>query len=153
MRLRLRRLAKAFGLRKARPNDSWAARWLRQSEREVFALLDPRDREHAIKVAQQLYQLYPQAPTYVMRAALLHDIGKLVRPYRAAERFWATLLRFPVNSQPISKGFWGALQVRRHHPFYAQFFVQDPQVLDLVREHHQPKSLWGKRLHAVDRAY
>jgi hypothetical protein len=115
--------------------------------------MDPRDREHAVEVTKQLLVLYPDAPGYVVRAALLHDSGKALRPYWALERILTGLYTPNVAIEPLRKGFYGAWQVRRHHPQYAAQKILDPQVAEIVREHHQPKTVWGKRLHQADEEF
>jgi hypothetical protein len=149
--LRLTRVYRAFFAAGLKPNDTWARAWLKEDEWELYILMDPRDRQHSLEVAQGLLERYPQAPAFVVRAALLHDAGKALRPYRAIERI-LTGLWSPAAAQaePLRGGIYGAWQVRRHHPQYAATRIADPQVAAIVREHHSPFSLWGKRLHEVD---
>nr|WP_246584151.1 HD domain-containing protein [Thermus brevis] len=147
---RLRRLFQAFFPRGEEPDDAFALAFLRGEERTLYLSMDPRDRAHAVRVARRLLRYYPEAPAFAIRAALLHDAGKALRPYRPLERILTGLYALPVPPYPLRRGIFGAFQVRRHHPLYAAERIQDPEVRALVLEHHRPQSLWGKRLHQAD---
>ncbi len=144
------RLLKAFFPRLAHPEDAFALAFLSESERALYLAMDPRDREHATRVARQLLARHPEAPGFVIRAALLHDAGKALRPYRPWERVLTGLWCPPVPPYPLREGLLGAFQIRRHHPLYAAPYLEDPEVRALVLEHHAPQSPWGKRLHQAD---
>lgn len=148
---RLRRTLKAFLPGLARPDDAFAQALLTPEEWALYRALDPRDREHAVRVARRLERLYPGVPEYVLRAALLHDAGKALRPYRPLERILTGLYAPSLPPFPLRPGLLGAFQVRRHHPLYAAARIRDPRVRALVLEHHAPKTLWGQRLHEADR--
>ena len=150
---RLERLYKAFFPAQAQPDDTWALAELKVDEVLLYKAMDPRDREHATSVAKRLLLLYPDAPGYVVRAALLHDSGKALRPYHALERIITGLFKLKVPIQPLSSGWRGAWQIRNHHPEYAAWRIMDIEVAALVREHHQPESEWGRRLHQVDEEF
>ncbi len=144
----------------ARPDDAWARARLRPSEFALYRRLDPRDREHAVLVAKELVRRYPDAPPEAVRAALLHDIGKAVRPYRAVERILTALLepwlpRLP--EAPLFPGWRGAVQVRLHHERYGAKRVKDPTVrailLALIEEGEGEAALWARRIAAIDDRY
>ncbi|MCX7600714.1 MAG: HD domain-containing protein [Meiothermus sp.] len=153
MWLRLKRLYKAFAPAQATPDDAWALAELSIEEAHLYKAMDVRDREHAVRVAKRLLERYPDAPSYAVRAALLHDSGKALRPYRPLERILTGLVSLEVPIEPLDKGLRGAWQIRRHHPEYAAMRILDPQVAQIVREHHQPQSLWARRLHEVDEEF
>ncbi len=150
MRQRLVRLLKAFFPHLARPDDAWALGWLKEDERGLYLAMDVRDREHAVQVARRLLERYPHAPDYAVRAALLHDAGKALRPYRPLERILTGLITLPVPPHPLHRGLLGAFQVRRYHAQYAASRIQDRLVAEIVRLHHVGGSPWAERLRAVD---
>ncbi len=147
---RLSRLLRALFPGQEMPEDAFALAFLQGEERALYLAMDPRDRAHAVRVAKRLLAAHPEAPDFAVRAALLHDAGKALRPYRPLERVLTGLYAPPVPPYPLRRGLWGAFQVRRHHPLYAAERIQDPEVRALVLEHHAPKSLWGQRLHQAD---
>lgn len=147
---RLHRLLLAFFPHLAQPDDAFALRFLPPEEAAPFLAMDPRDRLHGVEVAKRLLEAYPEAPHEAVRAALLHDVGKSLRPYRPLERILTALLAPPVPPEPLRKGLWGAFQLRRHHPLYGARMVKDPQVARLILEHHAPQTEWGRRIHRLD---
>jgi putative nucleotidyltransferase with HDIG domain len=73
--------------------------------------MDARDRWHAVAVARAVLRMQPAASNRLVRAALLHDVGKSVRPYRLHERIAGHLLpRRWLGKQRGSAGY-----VAKHH--------------------------------------
>jgi hypothetical protein len=70
----------------ARPDDAFAAVHLVGPELAAYLAMDPRDRDHACRVARRLLAVAPEADGVWVRAALLHDVGKSGAPYRVWER-------------------------------------------------------------------
>ena len=153
MWLRLVRLYKAFHPTQLQPDDAWAEAELKYEEVLLYRAMDVRDREHAVAVARRLLERYPQAPGYVVRAALLHDSGKALRPYQPLERILTGLFQLKVPIQPLYSDWRGAWQIRKYHPEYAARRIMDIQVAALIREHHAPEDEWGRRLHEVDEEF
>ncbi|GAB5603875.1 HD domain-containing protein [Thermus sp. FJN-A] len=150
LRKRWLRLLRALSPKGEAPDDAFALAFLQGEERALYLAMDPRDRAHAVRVAKGLLRDHPSAPAFVVRAALLHDAGKALRPYRLLERVLTGLYAPPVPPYPLRRGLLGAFQVRRHHPLYGAAGIQDPEVRALVLEHHAPRSPWGRRLHQAD---
>lgn len=92
---RINRLFRAMRPEFAKPDDAFAAQYLPAKEYKIYANMDARDREHAVRVSQYLLRLKPSSSQILIRAALLHDCGKQVRPYRWRERVWAGLQSIP----------------------------------------------------------
>jgi hypothetical protein len=148
---RLGRIWRALFPRK--PDDAWALAYLQPEEISLYLRMDLRDRAHGLEVAQALLSRYPEAPEYVIRAALLHDLGKSLRPYRLLERIMTSLYTPPVPVEPLRGGWVGAWQIRRHHPLYGAQRIKAQDVAALVLEHHAPKSLWALRIHEIDQEF
>jgi hypothetical protein len=152
------RLFRALSPAQARPNDAWAAKKLPNPELEVYQRMDPRDREHAVRVAQKLLELHPEASSEVVRAALLHDCGKQVRPYNVLERVLVGLIapEGPRSSQ-TSSGLQArtAMDVRNNHPQIGANLILEAggnaRVAELVRIHHNPRTdLEANWIHQID---
>ena len=132
------RLMRSLFAAQARPEDAWAVSCLTSPEARVYLGMDPRDREHACRVARHLRRAHPHAAPEVVAAALLHDCGKSVRPYRVLERVLVGLVPYRVSRLlPV-----GPLAVRAHHPeLGAELLARAgarPRVVRLVARHHRP---------------
>jgi response regulator RpfG family c-di-GMP phosphodiesterase len=155
---KISRLFRAFSPAQARPDDTWAAQQLPKPELEIYERMDPRDREHAVRVAQKLLELHPEARGEVIRAALLHDCGKLVRPYNVLERVIVGLIAPEgPRSSSVTSGLQAktAMDVRNNHPqIGAKLILEaggDSRVAELVRIHHQPKGdVEATWIHQID---
>ncbi len=156
---RLRRLLRAAHPRLAAPDDLWARTRLPDAEFTVYAAMDPRDREHAVRVARRVLELHPDASDVLLRAALLHDSGKQVRPYVWLERIAAGLVERPVQGPPLEADWrsrpYSALEVRLRHPQFGAALIRaaggDPRVAEIVERHHAPGDDADARvIHAVD---
>ncbi len=151
------RTLRAFVPSLARPDDDFAARWLPESELALYRRMDRRDRDHACRVARRVLEAQPRVPATVVRAALLHDVGKAEAPYRAWERVAVHLYR---PRQPIGPGEHahtapaGGLAAswawHRQHPERGAEMILaaggDPEVAALVRRHHHPAGSRGAEL-------
>jgi hypothetical protein len=155
---RVNRLFRAMHPAFAKPNDAFALQHLPEPEYTIYANMDARDREHAVRVTQHLLTQKPDASPILIRAALLHDCGKQVRPYHWRERVWAGLQPIPAvnfNAAMKQKRRLSALEVRALHPELGAMLIRaangDPRVAQIVERHHQPlddaDAAW---IHAVD---
>ena len=137
-----RRTARAFVPSLARPDDAFAAAWLPPEEHVLYARMDPRDRDHACRVARAVLALAPEADPLVVRAALLHDVGKAEAPYRAWERI-AVHVYTPaedVAERCYGRSLTAAWRRHRGHAERGAAIVLaaggDARVAALVRAHH-----------------
>lgn len=145
---RLNRLFRASHPALARPDDAWAASRLPKAEHGVYIRMDARDREHAVRVAQKLLELHPAVSDLLVRAALLHDCGKLLRPYIWSERIAVGLAQRPVawSSSPLREDWlthnYSALEIRLLHPLLGAALIRlaggDERVAEIVERHHNP---------------
>lgn len=137
------RTARGLGPGLARPDDAFAALHLAGAELAAYRAMDPRDRDHACRVACSLLAATPDADPVLVRAAFLHDVGKSAFPYRVWERIvvhaWtpdeALLRRAP-------QGWASAWRRHRDHAALGAAALRDagvdPRVADLVGRHHGP---------------
>lgn len=126
-----------------RPDDAWAEARLSADERGLYLAMDPRDRDHAVRVARTLLRRRPEASSAAVRAALLHDVAKSRRPYRVVERVLVHLDRAaPPPPEPARSGFAGARQLAAHHARYGAAMIReaggDGRVAELVERHDLP---------------
>ncbi|GAA5532151.1 HDIG domain-containing protein [Deinococcus metallilatus] len=135
---KVRRLTRSLSARLARPDDAWATARLTPAEARVYLGMDARDREHACRVTRHLLREHPHAAPEVVAAALLHDCGKSIRPYRVAERVLVGLV--PNRLSRLLP--FGPLSVRAYHPeLGAELLARAgarPRVARLVARHHHP---------------
>lgn len=124
-----------------RPDDDWAAGFLRAGELELFLRLPPTERCHGVAVAREVLRADPGASASLLRAALLHDVGKLGTPQFVLYRVLTHLLgpaSYP--AEPRLRGLAGARQARVHHPAYGADLLRlagsGDDVVALVRGHH-----------------
>lgn len=135
---KLRRLRRSLRESQAHPDDLWALARLTAAEGQVYLGMDARDREHAVWVAQALERSYPAAGPELLAAALLHDCGKQLHPYRVWERVSAGLLPHRLARRLP----WQPARVRACHPEWGAALVRQAggraRVAALVAAHHSP---------------
>lgn len=127
----------------ARPDDGWAEAWLPAAEARLYRRMDPRDRDHAVRVARGLLARHPGAPAEVVRAALLHDVGKSGRRYNVLERIATHLVRWrPAADGPSLVGARGAWRTAARHAEYGADLIHraggSARVAELVARHERP---------------
>lgn len=127
----------------ADPDDAYAASLLSEAELALFLRLSAPEREHAVAVARCVSSRQPAVRAEVLRAALLHDVGKLGASNSALWRVVAHLLPEPsIPSEPRLSGLAGTRQARRHHAEYGRQLIiaagGGPEVARLVLRHHEP---------------
>lgn len=148
LRGRLNRLLRAMHPRLAKPDDVWAAQKQPPLEYALYTRMDARDREHAVRIAQKLLELHPSASAILVRAALLHDCGKLLRPYNWMERIAVGLvqrpMRTPVQLEGLLNHDYSALEIRLLHPVLGAALIRqaggDERVAQIVERHHNPRA-------------
>jgi len=136
------RTARAFVPGLARPDDAFAAAWLPRVEYDLYRRMDPRDRDHACRVARALLELAPGAAPTLVRAALLHDVGKADAPYRPWERIVVHVYTpaSDASRRAPTRGVAAAWRRHRDHAARGAAMILaaggDAAVAELVRHHH-----------------
>jgi putative nucleotidyltransferase with HDIG domain len=146
------RTLRAFVPALARPDDAFAARWLSADEYALYRRMDRRDRDHGCQVARRVLARAPQVRAAVVRAALLHDVGKSAAPYRAWERIAVHLYR-PAAAAAEQSASGCLARAWQWHALHAERGAAmilavggDPEVAELVRRHHDPSGPAGADL-------
>ena len=124
------------------PDDDFARQRLPAVELALFLTMEAPDRDHGVRVARELLRRRPDAPETLVRAALLHDVGKSGAPFVLWQRVVAHLLPGGPDAEPRLDGLAGVRQRRRHHPRYGAEMVRRAggceAVARLIERHHQP---------------
>ena len=145
--------------RLAEADDAFARRLLPYSEYRLYLGMDVRDRDHACTVTKTLLADYPDASLDLLRAALLHDVGKARASYNPLSRIVAALYT-PSNvpAKPRLGGVRGLWQLKRHHDRYGAQMIRaaggDARVAEIVARHHAPgDDAEAARLREVDERF
>ncbi len=140
-------------LKKTPQQEEWknAQGILDPAELELFKSLPASDQNHSLRVLQTLEQAGETDPD-LLKAALLHDIGKTLHPLRLWERVFAVLLEglLPHTAaawgQKEPKGVYRPLVIILQHPAWgaalAERIGSSPRVIWLIR-HHEAEDLTG----------
>jgi HD domain len=125
------------------PDDSFARQYLSGAEYILYAKMDPRDRYHAVLVTKSLLDKYPESSSELIRAALLHDVGKSSSKYRPVHRILVHLYTPKgIPQTPRLHGLRGAWQRHLYHDRYGADLILnsggDASVADIVAKHHDP---------------
>jgi hypothetical protein len=144
-------------LRRPPSNEAWAEveSILNRAEIDLFHKLPSPDQNHSLRVFFTLKDQGEDDPD-LLKAALMHDIGKIKYPLKRWERVFAVLLNrfFPKQSQSMA---WGEpvglkkpLVVIEQHPAwgadYAEQAGSSPTAVWLIR-HHENMSPEGNSSH------
>jgi putative nucleotidyltransferase with HDIG domain len=138
------RTTSAFLPNLAKPDDGFARRYLSGSEYVLYAKMDVRDRDHACQVTKTLLTFRPVASSELVRAALLHDVGKSSSRYRPLHRIFVHLYT-PKDLPPSPRfhGLKGAQQRNLYHGHYGAELIRrhggSERVAELVAKHHDPQ--------------
>ncbi|NLY56391.1 MAG: HD domain-containing protein [Firmicutes bacterium] len=141
---------------KIEPADrDFLQKYLGEQERALFYQMDPIDQRHCLDVAQHAYRiatargLGPKRATLV-KAALLHDIGKI-----RGETTLLTRVAYVLRRRSIERRSGAKTRILSGHAergaHMAETFGIDPEIVELIRDHHkQPTSKLAALLHEAD---
>jgi putative nucleotidyltransferase with HDIG domain len=134
-------------------DEKFVVNYLSASELIFFNKLPKSDRRHAIKVAYYLVDSFPN-DVNLIKAGLLHDIGKTIRPLSIIEKSLAVLLSilFPFFIKRLASKKASFLHIYLHHADIgfdiAQNLKLDNDILFLIKNHHI-KDIADQRLQAL----
>lgn len=143
-------------------NEVYLKQYLIEPERQAVGQLRRAELLHTIATAQTLEQLLPVAvigerKRQLLRAALLHDVGKIRYGAGPIQKTLVVLLAGIIRRIPAVAGHWKAWDIYQHHPEYGyamvtawDSFASDPFLYDLIRFHHDPE-LFERRYEARER--
>lgn len=165
-------LLRRRGLR--RDQAAWIERHLTREEQALFYQMAPSDQRHAVAVAMKAAALASQEGLgererrLLVRAGLLHDIGKAAGEIGLFARAWVVVVKAlapPLAAawtrrarEELLHGGRDSLARRMRRAFYtsevhplrgaamAALWGVEPEVVELIRRHHQGA---GSRLDAL----
>lgn len=154
MMQRVKQFYRALTARLTPADKKWVAESLPPAARPLFYAMHPADQYHALKVAQTAMQLWADNPAgdkdMLLRAALLHDVGRVQGDMGIAGKVAAVLVQhfFPSGAEKLAKsrkGWLGhVMYVYYHHPEIGAVKVETlgfKQEAALIRCHHaKPKA-------------
>ena len=121
--------------------------------------MDVRDRYHSYLVAKKLLKEYKDTSQVLIKAALLHDVGKSMLPYNPLGRIFLHFYA-PKNipKPPHFRGLKGVWQQHIHHPVYGAEMVRAidscERLAELIEIHHHPQNdTEAEILHKIDEKF
>ncbi len=138
------RVIYAFFPQLLKSNDIWAKNYLSDAEYKLYLDMDVRDRHHGYLVTKKLLKKHPNASKVLIKAALLHDLGKSMVPYNPFGRILAHLYT-PKNipKTPYYPGVKGIWQRHIYHPDYGAEMIRKivscKRLAEIIERHHHPQ--------------
>lgn len=140
-------------------NDNWAKTYLTTKEYQLYLSMDVRDRHHSYLVARELLKKHPNSTQVLVKAALLHDVGKSIIKYNPLGRILVHLYT-PKNlpQKPYYLGLKGIWQCHLHHAAYGAEMVRDiggsEYLAKLIANHSLPQNnKEANILHKIDQIF
>lgn len=142
-----------------RMDQSIPDRYLGPREKEQLSLLRRAEILHVIAVARSMESLLRQIPQgmellqsereLIVKASLLHDLGKIHYAAGPIRKTLAVLLdktlEGKTDASAVALTRWKTVDIYRNHPEYGYRIVSDlnsfpgfPYLEDLIRYHHKP---------------
>lgn len=141
----------------------WAVEQLPLVERPLFAALEPADQDHSIRVARSVESALQRGAVddadrdWIIRAALLHDVGKSATRVGAVDRAVATLVAWVGRGRVQDRwsgagGRRGAIAGYLSYPDVGADMLRrvgsDSRVVAWAAEHHRSPAHWSVPLSA-----
>lgn len=128
-----------------RVDDAFAQQHLTTEEWQLYQRMIPADRKHGVEIAKTLLARYPQSSSHLIRAAVLHDVGKSVI-FKGRSQVVARILLhlYAYKKATLSPilGLQTLQQTYRDHAHIGAEMLANcqgcPRVIALIANHHSP---------------
>lgn len=141
---RVKRFFRALNARITEDEKLFIEKYLEENQQKVFYSMSIIDQRHCLDVANTIYQTENRTNEMILKLALLHDIGKQLKPFSLIER--TAVVLFPrkiknVPFEPLKNNLLiKAWQLKYWHPEYGARLAEeakfDPFLVELIRYHH-----------------
>ncbi len=155
VRIRIKQFHRALTAKIEPADREFLQKYLVDYERALFYQMDPVDQRHCLDVAQYAYQiatargLGPKR-TILVKAALLHDVGKISGQTTLFTRVFYVLRGRSERQSASARARTLSGHAQRGAHMAATFGI-DPEIVDLIRGHHsEPTSKLAVLLHEAD---
>lgn len=139
---RIKQFFRALGAKITEDDKEFIAKYLTAQERALFYQMDIVDQRHSLDVAFHVYQASTAKGLggqrrILVKAALLHDIGKVKAKTSILSRVMYVLLR-PWAKKGNFPGWKGLNQHAERGAHMALTFGSEQEVVELIKAHHDP---------------
>lgn len=156
MRKRIKQFAQALRARITPADRTFIGEYLTHREQELFYGMSVQDQFHCRRTAIDILRLAAGRtdvdPRFLVRCALLHDVGRRWGDVSTWDKVFAVMLHYFIPGQSrrwakegqgsILDNLRNALHVSYYHPLRGGSMLQgigtEPELMEIVISHHQP---------------
>jgi putative nucleotidyltransferase with HDIG domain len=141
MKYRVKQFFQALFAKVTQEDRAFISQYLTKQQQTLFFRLRPSEQYHSLKVAYACKDKMPY-DTLLVKAALLHDIGKLGTNLHLINKVFVVLaMKCKLNHNLLPLFLQKAIQAKMEHPKrgYDLLLGYDAEksVLEIIKNHHQ----------------
>lgn len=141
----------AFTDKVSEDDKSFVHKYLDEKERELFYLLSVQDQKHSIRVARDVIKecsIKDDNFQTIVKAALLHDIGKITQSLNVIDKSILVILNKMSNGRLKTLDNLPKVNIYYNHPQLGyelmEQYSSDELLLYLIKNHHNNMIDWSK---------